>query len=1205
MGADKSPSHIRGLLIPDPRFNFATGFDDINSVFTENTPRPGVPVAKDNSDLILETSGETSSGAKYTVYTQNSGYPEDLGGTFLYHDTESTDTYKYYGWEPPHTINGLERVDTGTSDIHYINYDCCTALDDTLIVAGVEDDGGQIAIWHKGPKAVTWTEVLPPNFLEPGMALVGGERPEDLTAGGAEAGSEPGPALVVLPSGRVLCFYWIQTAEEITDSSASESKKHWQIQAVYSDDSGATWAMYQNFCLIEPLSQLVDTRDGTDGRYYPGRLRAEYKDGQILMICSAFDTGTNPAQGAPSTASNVYLQFASSSLGASFTLVEKNTRETESEGHYDIAVSGGKFVISYIGLSASGGLAYVGFLGSAYTPLSRIDSASVTLPNYGKSFAEFLTASNESGFCRADLSICAVPDGSMYLTAVRHGHDSEVHTKNSVCVLFSPDSGNSWELIGGDYGSTDPKKDGIVFSSRFADEPSPAGVTARDTLRNVATTWQRGRLVLACRFASTPSSGTAYTDGVRDYHVSCLYLGGYTNLTIGSLDAAISMADRGTYARHWLPFVEPADIPNAWTVGTSGAVSKGLALNGIEPFFKISTSSGEYSLLAAELNHTSTRNTRTESGTWGGPMRAFAEFAVEVIDGGDDTAHQICGRLTNGNENAKTQVALNFKQSGDDTVVGVRDSLSGTQLHTGTITFSSDSAFGEYRMLIVGRKVTVWYREYTAGDVERTWIKFYESSSDELSSVTGSGFCKFEWGNMSVSTSHSRWYKVQAGAHDGDLNHCAVPRLNDWMGYTAPDNVGGRFYSPSHLYMKAGLQIAAKDGPAVKGDEWEHMPRHDYPIEAVHHEVSPSPAKKWKSNGRSTAAELIWNIDTADPAMALGGSRALYLGNINFRYCLLKAYNGTSWDTIATIDAAQQVRWERKGNSVTAYHTGVSSDQKGRHIWAFDDMVGCTFNFKDTAVPELNNISSNSGGVFEDTGNTKAPVLIVDGTIASSATIGDGQIWAKDMVVYLPDSVVTSYERIKLEIPVDVPGVTGSGTNKTVSGDWEIGTVIWGHVAVFGRQYSNGHIREISPNSELFTATGGQRRAVNRGPSRRAVEFSWVDPVDISAMGDTLPSPDYIQTQSGAHIVASLENTPFLVQGLLSRLQGSVVPVVFLPSLPVGAASATQIDDRNRFLYGRIVTATHRIENQFGAEWIGGGVGEGVTVTAIRVEEEV
>ena len=186
-----------------------------------------------------------------------------------------------------------------------------------------------------------------------------------------------------------------------------------------------------------------------------------------------------------------------------------------------------------------------------------------------------------------------------------------------------------------------------------------------------------------------------------------------------------------------------------------------------------------------------------------------------------------------------------------------------------------------------------------------------------------------------------------------------------------------------------------------------------------------------------------------------------------------------------------------------------------------------------------------------------------------------------------------------------MPGVTGSGTNSTVSGNWEIGTIIWGHIAVFGRQYSNGHIRSIETNSELFTGTGGQRRAVERGPARRSVEFSWVDPIDISAPGDTRPSPDYIQTTSGDAIVASVENTPFLVQGLLSRLKGSVVPVVFLPSLPSGAAGAYQIDDRHRFIYGRVVTASHRIENQIGEEWIGGGAGETVTVTALRIEEEV
>ena len=304
MGSNKSPSHIRGLLIPDPRFSFAGAFDTTNSVYTEKTPRPGVPIAKDDSDLILETSGESTGDLNLTVYTQNSGYPENLGGTFLYSDTSSTSTYKHYGWEPPHTINGLERVDSGNNSSHYINYDTVTTLDDTLIIAGVHSTSGFMRIWHKGPNATAWTEVDLPYFLEPGMQLVVGNRAIDGTSDGTTTegtvGTEPGPALVVLPSGRVLCFFWIQTANELTATATNTSKRHWQIQAVFSDDSGASWAMYQNFCLIEPLSQLADTRSGSIGRYWPGRLRAEYKDGQILMISSAYDSGA-AAQGGVST----------------------------------------------------------------------------------------------------------------------------------------------------------------------------------------------------------------------------------------------------------------------------------------------------------------------------------------------------------------------------------------------------------------------------------------------------------------------------------------------------------------------------------------------------------------------------------------------------------------------------------------------------------------------------------------------------------------------------------------------------------------------------------------------------------------------------------------------------------------------------------------------------------------------------------------
>ena len=77
------------------------------------------------------------------------------------------------------------------------------------------------------------------------------------------------------------------------------------------------------------------------------------------------------------------------------------------------------------------------------------------------------------------------------------------------------------------------------------------------------------------------------------------------------------------------------------------------------------------------------------------------------------------------------------------------------------------------------------------------------------------------------------------------------------------------------------------------------------------------------------------------------------------------------------------------------------------------------------------------------------------------------------------------------------------------------------------------------------------------------------------------------------------------MQGLISRLDGPVTPVVYLPSIAASPTTPFQIMDSNRMLYGRITTPAHRIENQVGEEWVGNGAGETVTATAIRIEEEL
>jgi hypothetical protein len=54
--ADVSTGHLRGLLIPDPRLTYADAYSSA-SVLTQQGPIPGVPVALNESEMVLEASG--------------------------------------------------------------------------------------------------------------------------------------------------------------------------------------------------------------------------------------------------------------------------------------------------------------------------------------------------------------------------------------------------------------------------------------------------------------------------------------------------------------------------------------------------------------------------------------------------------------------------------------------------------------------------------------------------------------------------------------------------------------------------------------------------------------------------------------------------------------------------------------------------------------------------------------------------------------------------------------------------------------------------------------------------------------------------------------------------------------------------------------------------------------------------------------------
>jgi hypothetical protein len=123
---------------------------------------------------------------------------------------------------------------------------------------------------------------------------------------------------------------------------------------------------------------------------------------------------------------------------------------------------------------------------------------------------------------------------------------------------------------------------------------------------------------------------------------------------------------------------------------------------------------------------------------------------------------------------------------------------------------------------------------------------------------------------------------------------------------------------------------------------------------------------------------------------------------------------------------------------------------------------------------------------------------------------------------------------------------------------------------------------------------------------RRSVTFQWIDGVVTTQIGMTQPTPDYTLPYTGAtQPIGAPAETPYLLAGLLDELHGAEVPVVYLPNVPLPASSSTvtTVLNRNKMLYGRVVSPV-TTQTLLGHEW-NDTKGELLTVEAITIEEEV
>ncbi len=421
------------LIVPDRRLTLWTA----QSTLTQAGNRAGVPAGQNKSPAHLKASGTQEASSLLNVRTQSGGDVYDQATKVWRRD----DTNRWRGWDAPSVITHSEWLTSGngtytdgSGDLKWVRNPCVdTTADHKVILCYDEQDDGfsgaefRIVCQVRGTNG-TW-----------------GSKVAILSQDTASLEFHPCP--VVLPSGRILVYYFVY---DNTDA---------YIRAVYSDDDGATWATAEPFAIAAPISTASFTLH---------RMRAAVDGGGNVSLWVWVDNGTN----------DTLVQYAARSGGSKLKLIQTgfNGGGTQAAA-VDVVWTGAKFLVLYI--DSSGDPQCVPY-GNAFAVAASGDAVSVS----ASTVAWSTTGSPQT---KAELA-CVVDDGgTIYAFGMHPGADAEGE------VVRSIDGGTTWEALGQSGYSAN-------WGSWFSMEDSASHPSS------IVATRCQGRVLMACGHTANPGN---------------------------------------------------------------------------------------------------------------------------------------------------------------------------------------------------------------------------------------------------------------------------------------------------------------------------------------------------------------------------------------------------------------------------------------------------------------------------------------------------------------------------------------------------------------------------------------------------------------------------------------------------------------------------------------------------------------------------
>ena len=674
--------------------------------------------------------------------------------------------------------------------------------------------------------------------------------------------------------------------------------------------------------------------------------------------------------------------------------------------------------------------------------------------------------------------------------------------------------------------------DGGVTWAFFAETAFFSGDADEARLHTHTAESVAGQVVLLTRWN--------YENGDEDpQSLAAVYLGGFSTHTAPAATDTVNFFDTDyvSFARNggtgfeggsWLPIAPPDQV--GWTSGGVGTVD--LVAGGLD----ISTAAAPWSIY------------RTVAGD--GDNRLFAEFALSVDDGDGDTAtNQIGSRIIIGSGVAKWEILVNVSSAG----WALFDASTAAQI--GSTVTADMTKHTHIRIAMDQGKVKTWW-----GHMENvTYREWAEGPGGNVSSVASAVASRIQWGHSVAGTNVSHWSLVGYCFWPDKWAPTSTAYASAW---TSPDDLHPKSYStePSQIIEKT--RIAAVAGPTRYDERWIVKTDYDYPARDLFPANSPSPRAAWRSTG-TTEQILAWDIGGGLTEARLENSTiGIVLLGINFRTAVLESWDGALWQTVANIDSAvglASLRFDSRGDAILPA-TGGAAFKAERYLM-MGDLVGGTF--VDLTNTKHRTISRNTEGAWTNEA-AKHPTVYLDGADGTEAGSGDCELWAPSCAT-IAHNFTAKHRYYRLRIPAQT----------TASGYFEIGQVVIGSFAIFGTQYGRGRQVVARNNTELIILPNGQTRARRRGPQAREVEFAWTDGVDASQINRVDPVPDYVASSIGGDPIASLKDSLYLMDSVIARQGGAVLPVVYFARIP-GASNEEQTNNPRHFVYGRITGSATR-----------------------------